>query len=180
VWKGGAGLQTDLRDLVRNIPDFPKKGIMFRDITTLLKDGPGFKRAIRELAAKYEGRKIDKIVCVEARGFILGGALAYQFGCGVVPVRKPGKLPAEKVSQAYDLEYGKDAVEIHKDAIGLGERVLLVDDLLATGGTARAAADLVERLGANLIGCAFLIELRDLKGRNLLDKYDVFSVIAYG
>lgn len=173
-------MHSDLRDLVRNIPDFPKKGIMFRDITTLLKDGPGFGRAVAELAANYEGRKIDKVVCVEARGFILGGALAYKLGCGVVPVRKPGKLPAEKISQSYDLEYGKDAVEIHRDAIGRGERVLLVDDLLATGGTARAAADLVEKLGAHLVGCAFLIELRDLRGRNLLDKYDVFSVIAYG
>jgi adenine phosphoribosyltransferase len=172
-------LQTDLRDLVRSIPDFPKKGIMFRDITTLLKDGPGLRRAIGELAGRYRAQKIDKIVCVEARGFILGGALAYELGCGVVPVRKPGKLPAEKLSQTYDLEYGKDAVEIHRDAISPGERVLLVDDLLATGGTARAAADLVERLEGSLIGCAFLIELRGLKGRNLLDKYEVFSVIDY-
>lgn len=172
-------MQTDLKGLVRSIPDFPKKGIVFRDITTLLKDGRGFSQAVRELAARYEGRKINKIVCVEARGFILGGALAYALDCGVVPVRKPGKLPAEKLSQAYDLEYGKDAVEVHKDAISRGERVLLVDDLLATGGTARAAADLVEKLGGDLVGCAFLIELADLKGRNLLDKYDVFSVIAY-
>lgn len=177
--KGEPGLQIELKDLVRSIPDFPKKGIIFRDITTLLKDGEGFRRAVGELAAKYEGRKIDKIVCVEARGFLLGGAMAYMLGCGVVPVRKPGKLPAEKLSQSYDLEYGKDAVEVHRDAISRGERVLLVDDLLATGGTARAAADLVERLGGEMVGCAFLIELCDLKGRNLLNKYDVFSVIAY-
>jgi adenine phosphoribosyltransferase len=172
-------LQPDLRDLVRNIPDFPKKGILFRDITTLLRDRNGFRLAIESLAANYRQVKIDKIVCVEARGFILGGALAYELDCGVVPIRKPGKLPSETVSQTYELEYGTDVIEIHKDAVLEGDRVLLVDDLLATGGTARAAADLLERLGAKIIGCAFLIELRDLKGRNLLDKYDVFSVISY-
>lgn len=172
-------MQPDLRDLVRNIPDFPKKGILFRDITTLLRDRNGFRLAIESLAANYRQVKIDKIVCVEARGFILGGALAYELDCGVVPIRKPGKLPSETVSQTYELEYGTDVIEIHKDAVLEGDRVLLVDDLLATGGTARAAADLLERLGAKIIGCAFLIELRDLKGRNLLDKYDVFSVISY-
>ncbi len=172
-------MQPDLRDLVRNIPDFPKKGILFRDITTLLRDRNGFRLAIESLAANYRQVKIDKIVCVEARGFILGGALAYELDCGVVPIRKPGKLPSETVSQTYELEYGTDVIEIHKDAVLEGDRVLLVDDLLATGGTARAAAGLLERLGAKIIGCAFLIELRDLKGRNLLDKYDVFSVISY-
>jgi adenine phosphoribosyltransferase len=172
-------LHDDLKQLVRSIPDFPKKGILFRDITTLLKDSDGFKRAVLALAAKYTGEAIDKIACVEARGFLLGGAVAYHLGCGVVPIRKPGKLPAERVSQAYDLEYGKDSVEIHRDAIAAGDRVLLVDDLLATGGTARAALELVETLGGKVVGCAFLVELRDLKGRSLLDKYDVFSVIAY-
>lgn len=172
-------MSDDLKRLVRSIPDFPKKGILFRDITTVLKDSNGFRRAVLALAEQYEGRGIDKIACVEARGFLLGGAVAYHLGCGVVPIRKPGKLPAEKVSQSYDLEYGKDAVEIHKDGITAGDRVLLVDDLLATGGTARAALELVEALGARVVGCAFLVELRDLKGRELLDKYDVFSVIAY-
>ena len=172
-------MHDDLKQLVRSIPDFPKKGILFRDITTLLKDSDGFKRAVLALAAKYRGEVIDKIACVEARGFLLGGAVAYHLGCGVVPIRKPGKLPAERVSQAYDLEYGKDSVEIHRDAIAPGDRVLLVDDLLATGGTARAALELVETLGGKVVGCAFLVELRDLKGRSLLDKYDVFSVIAY-
>jgi adenine phosphoribosyltransferase len=172
-------LQTDLRDLIRSIPDFPKKGILFRDITTLLKDKHGFKLAIQTLAARFKASKVDKVVCVEARGFLLGGALAYELECGVVIVRKPGKLPSETVSQTYKLEYGTDAVEMHKDAVEKGDRVLLVDDLLATGGTARAAADLVERLGGKIVGCAFLIELADLKGRRLLDKYDVFSVITY-
>jgi adenine phosphoribosyltransferase len=172
-------VQPDLRTLVRDIPDFPKKGILFRDITTLLKDKQGFRRAVDALAAKYRDKAIDKVVCVEARGFLLGGALAYQLGCGLVPVRKPGKLPWERVSQSYQLEYGTDAVEVHADAVGRGDRVLLVDDLLATGGTARAAADLVTRLGGEIVGCAFLIELRALGGRRLLDKYDVFSVIDY-
>ncbi|MFZ1947534.1 MAG: adenine phosphoribosyltransferase [bacterium] len=172
-------MSKDLRQLVRSIPDFPKKGILFRDITTVLKDGGGFRQAVLALAEKYQGEAIDKVACVEARGFLLGGAVAYHLGCGVVPIRKPGKLPAEKVSRSYDLEYGKDAVEIHKDAIAAGDRVLLVDDLLATGGTARAALELVEELGAKVIGCAFLVELRDLNGRKLLDQYDVFSVIAY-
>jgi len=172
-------LEPDLKSLVRSIPDFPKKGIIFRDITTLLKDKFGFRSAVESLTARYRGEKIDKVACVEARGFLLGGAVAYQLGCGVVPVRKPGKLPADRIAQTYDLEYGTDAVEIHRDALRKGDRVLLVDDLLATGGTARAAAELVETLGADLVGCAFLIELRDLNGRKLLDKYDVFSVIAY-
>jgi adenine phosphoribosyltransferase len=118
-------------------------------------------------------------VCIEARGFILGSAMAYEMGCGVVPIRKPGKLPYETITQTYDLEYGADSVEVHKDAIVKGERVLLVDDLLATGGTARAAADLIEKLGGEIVSCAFLIELADLNGRKLLDNYDVFSVITY-
>lgn len=172
-------MEADLRSLIREIPGFPKDGILFRDIITLLKDAQGFRQAMGVLVARYRDKRIAKVVCVEARGFLLGGALALELGCGVVPVRKPGKLPAAKVSQAYQLEYGTDAVEIHADAIAEGERVLLVDDLLATGGTARAAADLVTRLGGQVVGCAFLIELRGLKGRNLLDKYDVFSVIDY-
>lgn len=172
-------MQVDLRDLVRSIPDFPKKGILFRDITPLLKNREGFRRAVEVMASHYRERDIDKIVCVEARGFLLGGALAYELGCGIIPIRKPGKLPSETVKQTYELEYGTDAIEVHRDAIEPGDRVLLVDDLLATGGTARAAVDLVEKLGGNVIGCAFLIELLDLKGRNLLDNHEVFSVIDY-
>ena len=170
---------TELKDMVRSIPDFPKQGILFRDVTTLLKDKQGFAQAIRHLADEFAGAKVDKVVCVEARGFILGGAVAYALGCGVVVVRKPGKLPSETVSQTYQLEYGTDKVEMHKDALQQGDRVLLVDDLLATGGTARAAADLVEKLGATIVACEFLIELVDLKGRDQLAKYQVFSVIKY-
>ena len=169
----------ELRELIRSIPDFPKKGILFRDITTLLKDGPGFKAAVELMASRFRDADIASIVCIEARGFLLGSAMAYEMGCGVVPVRKPGKLPYETITQTYDLEYGTDSVEIHKDAIREGERVLLVDDLLATGGTARAAADLVEKLGGEIVSCAFLIELADLDGRKLLDKYEIFSVITY-
>jgi adenine phosphoribosyltransferase len=172
-------LQTDLRELVRSIPDFPKQGILFRDITTLLKDGGGFRQAMDTMAAHYKDTKIDKIVCIEARGFLLGGVLAYKMGCGVIPVRKPGKLPSQTVKQTYELEYGTDAVEVHEDAIEQGDRVLLVDDLLATGGTARAAVDLVEKLGGEIVSCGFLIELADLNGRKLLDNHDVYSVITY-
>jgi adenine phosphoribosyltransferase len=172
-------LQGDLKRLIRSIPDFPKQGILFRDITTLLMDSRGFKQAVDTIASHYKDAKIDKIVCIEARGFLLGGVLAYKLGCGVVPVRKPGKLPSQTVKQTYDLEYGTDAVEVHEDAIKPGERVLLVDDLLATGGTARAAVDLVEKLGGEIVSCAFLIELADLNGRNLLDNHDIYSVISY-
>jgi adenine phosphoribosyltransferase len=177
--KGGLVLEQDLRDLIRSIPDFPKQGILFRDITTLLKDRRGFRLAVDTMAEKYKNASISKIVCVEARGFLLGGALAYVLRCGVVPVRKPGKLPHETEKQDYTLEYGTACVEIHKDSINPGDRVLVVDDLLATGGTARAAVDLIERLGGKVVSCAFLIELADLGGRKLLDKYDVYSVISY-
>jgi adenine phosphoribosyltransferase len=175
-------LETDfneLRELIRSIPDFPKKGILFRDITTLLRDARGFRSAVHTMASHYHEAKVDKIACIEARGFLLGGAMAYELGCGLVPIRKPGKLPHETLKQAYELEYGTNEVEVHRDGIEKGERVLLVDDLLATGGTARAAADLVEKLGGEVISCAFLVELADLNGRQLLDKYDIFSVIIY-
>ena len=172
-------MEAQLKQLIRSIPDFPKKGILFRDITTLLKDREGFRLAIKSMASKYTGMGIDKIVCVEARGFLLGGALAYELECGVVPIRKPGKLPYRTVKQTYELEYGTDTIEVHEDGIDDGDRVLLVDDLLATGGTARAAVDLVEKLGGKILSCAFLVELSDLKGRRLLDKYDIFSVIQY-
>ena len=169
-------MEEHLRQLIRSIPDFPKQGILFRDITTLLKDAEGFRLAIDAMVTPYRDKKI---VCVEARGFLLGGAMAYILGCGVVPVRKPGKLPYDVEKQDYTLEYGTACVEIHKDAIDPGENVLIVDDLLATGGTAKAAADLVERLGGRILGVAFLVELLGLQGRKLLDKYDIFSVITY-
>lgn len=169
----------ELANLIRSIPDFPKRGILFRDITTLLKHGDGFRKAIKTMVSRYRDADIHKVVCIEARGFLLGAPIAYELGCGVIPIRKPGKLPYETIKATYQLEYGTDAVEIHKDSIENGERVLIVDDLLATGGTTRAAAELVERLGGKIVGIAFLIELGDLNGRKLLDKYEVFSVIKY-
>jgi adenine phosphoribosyltransferase len=172
-------LKGRLSAMIRTIPDFPKKGILFRDITTLLRDPEGFHLAVDAMTVPYKEMKIDKIVCVEARGFLLGGAMAYRLGCGVVPVRKPGKLPYEVEKQSYTLEYGTASVEIHKDGLNEGDSVLIVDDLLATGGTANAAAELVERLGARIVGIAFLVELEGLKGRKLLDKYSVYSVISY-
>lgn len=172
-------MEKNLSGLIRSIPDFPKEGILFRDITTLLKDAEGFRMAVDAMNAPYKDKGIDKIVCVEARGFLLGGAMAYDMVCGVVPVRKPGKLPYRVEKQDYTLEYGTACVEIHKDALEAGESVLIVDDLLATGGTAKATADLVERLGGKIVSFAFLVELDGLQGRKLLDKYDVFSVIHY-
>ncbi len=167
----------DLSDSVRKIPDFPKSGIVFRDITTLLKDHEAFQRANQILFERYRDMKIDKVVGIESRGFILGATLAIQLGAGFVPIRKKGKLPAATVREEYALEYGTDAIEIHKDAIITGDRVLIHDDLLATGGTIVAATRLVERLGGTIVGLAFLIELCFLKGRNKIDRYDVFSVI---
>ena len=169
----------DLKSLIRNVPDFPKKGIGFKDITTLIKNGEAFKRAVDEIAARFDGKKIDLVVGIEARGFIFASALAYKWGVGVIPVRKPGKLPAETLQEEYQLEYGTDAVEIHRDAIQRGQRVLIVDDLLATGGTVAATSRLVERLGGEIVGIAFLIELSFLKGREKLKGYDVFSLIQF-
>ncbi len=172
-------MAADLKTTIRSIPDFPKKGILFRDITTLLKDPAAFRHAIDLLAAKYSGQKITKVVSVESRGFVLGAPLACALNAGFVPVRKPGKLPSETLREDYALEYGTDALEIHRDAIAPGERVLLVDDLLATGGTISATCRLVERLGGVIVGLAFLIELSFLKGRGRLRKYEVFSLIEY-
>lgn len=169
----------DVKSLIRNIPGFPKPGIVFRDITTLARDRDGLRTAIDALADRYTDARIDRVVGIEARGFIFGAAVAYKLGAGFVPARKPGKLPAETVSAEYDLEYGKDAIEIHKDAIAAGERVLIVDDLLATGGTAAAAAELVEKLGGEVVELAFLIELTFLKGRDKLPGYSVFSLVEY-
>lgn len=170
---------SDLAKFIRTVPDFPKKGIGFKDITTLLKDRLAFQRAVDELAEGFRHKKIDKIVGIESRGFIFGAALAYKWNVGFVPVRKPAKLPAETLREEYQLEYGKDGIEIHRDAITPGESVLIVDDLLATGGTASAAARLVEKLGGEITGVAFLIELAFLNGREKLKKYEVTSIIKY-
>lgn len=172
-------MDFDLKDHIRSVPDFPKKGIVFRDITTLLKDREAFRRAIDLFCERYKSQRIDKIVSVESRGFIFGSALAQKLGAGFVPIRKPGKLPAETIREEYQLEYGKDAVEIHKDAISPGERILVHDDLLATGGTVLAACRLVEKLGGKITGLCFLIELTFLHGRDRLKNYDVFSIIKY-
>lgn len=168
-----------LKDLVRTVPDFPKPGILFYDITTLLKDKTGFAQLIDALAAHYIGKEIDLVLGMEARGFIFGPALAYRLNAGFVPVRKPGKLPAETLKISYELEYGSNALEVHKDAIREGERILIVDDLLATGGTAVATAELASGLGAQIAGLAFVVELDFLKGRERLAKYDVFSLLHY-
>jgi adenine phosphoribosyltransferase len=168
-----------LKKLIREVPDFPKKGILFYDITTLLKDKLGFARLIDALSEHYIGKEIDLVLGMEARGFIFGPALAYRLNAGFVPVRKPGKLPAETEKVSYDLEYGSNSLEMHKDAIKKGQRVLIVDDLLATGGTAVATAQLASGLGAQIAGLAFVVELDFLKGRDKLATYDVFSLLHY-
>ena len=168
----------DYTKIIRDIPDFPKKGILFKDITTLWKDPNAFKNSIDEIANSYKGKNITKVVGTESRGFIVGAPIAYILGAGFVPVRKKGKLPAETLSKSYSLEYGEAAIEIHKDAISKGENVLLVDDLLATGGTTAATIELVEQLGGKIIECAYIIELEFLKGKQNL-KYPVFSLIKF-
>ncbi len=170
---------NDLKKLIREVPDFPKPGINFYDITTLLKHPDGLRRTVDALAAEYEGEQIDTVVGVEARGFIFAPALAYHLRAGFVPVRKPRKLPAECASISYDLEYGQDTLEIHRDAIDDGHRVIIADDLLATGGTARAVVDLVESLGGKVVGLVFVVELEFLPGREKLEGYDVRSLIKY-
>jgi adenine phosphoribosyltransferase len=169
----------DLKKLIREVPDFPKAGINFYDITTLLKDPQGLKRTVDALAAQYEDEKVDAVIGIEARGFIFAPALAYHLGTGFVPVRKPKKLPAERASISYDLEYGQDTLEIHRDAVGDGHRVIIADDLLATGGTAKAVCDLVEGLGGTVVGLTFVVELEFLPGRAKLAGYDVRSLIKY-
>ena len=168
-----------LKKLIREVPDFPKEGINFYDITTLLKDADGLKQTIDALADQFKGEKIDTVIGVESRGFIFAVPLALQLGAGFVPVRKPKKLPAEKVSVSYDLEYGQDTLEMHKDAVGEGHRVLIVDDLLATGGTAKAVVDLVEGLGGEIVGLSFVVELDFLGGRTKFDGYNVKSLLNY-
>ena len=159
-----------VKDYIRTIVDFPHEGIMFRDVTTLFADARGFRMCIDQLLHPYTGQRIDKVVGLEARGFILGGAIAHQLSVGFVPIRKKGKLPGTTISQDYKLEYGEAIVEIHDDALLPGEKVLLVDDLLATGGTAEAGIRLIERLGAEIVGCAFIVDLPELGGRALLER----------
>jgi adenine phosphoribosyltransferase len=172
-------MDTLLKAQIRTVPDFPKPGILFYDITTLLGDAEGFKTTIDALAGPYKGQGISLVVGIESRGFILAAAVADRLGAGFCPIRKPGKLPAKTIKEAFALEYGTDAIEIHEDAIEKGQRVLIVDDVLATGGTARAAVRLVRRLGAELHGLAFLIELVALNGRTLLDGEQIYSVLKY-
>jgi len=170
---------ADLKEVIRDVPDFPVKGIMFKDITTLLKDGDLFAEAVDFMYDHFREKEIEIIASVESRGFIFGAALSYKLNAGFVPIRKPGKLPAEKIIEEYELEYGADQIEIHKDAFMPGTKVLLVDDLLATGGTAKAAINLLKKLKADIVGAVFLIELKFLDGRKLLEEYDVYSLISY-
>jgi adenine phosphoribosyltransferase len=170
-------ITEDFRQYCRDVPDFPKKGIIFKDITTLLKDGSIFKRAIDALAANFSGQKIDTIACIDARGFLIGAALAYKMGCGLVPIRKKGKLPWKVKQQSYDLEYGQDTLEIHEDAFKPGSRVLIVDDVLATGGTAAAVAKLITEMQGEIVGIAFLMELKGLQGRQKLPGIQIYSLM---
>lgn len=172
-------MNTDFKKYIRTVKDFPKPGIMFRDITTLLKDPEGLKNASDALIDFTKGMKIDKVVGIESRGFMFGAMIAKSLNAGFVPIRKPGKLPAETVKEIYSLEYGTDAIEIHRDAIKTGDSVLLHDDLLATGGTARAAINLIEKLGGKVVQISFIIELNFLKGREKLNGYDVRSLVNY-
>lgn len=168
-----------LKELIRDIPDFPKEGIMFRDITTLLKDAQGLKEIIDIFSERYKDRGVKYVLGADARGFIFGAAIAYNIGAGFVPIRKKGKLPYKTIEASYDLEYGSNAVEIHEDAIEKGDKVVIVDDLLATGGTAKAMIDLVRELGGDIEELAFMIELEGLNGKDKLDGEDVFSIIKY-
>uniref|UniRef100_UPI003FA1AD47 adenine phosphoribosyltransferase n=1 Tax=Sporomusa rhizae TaxID=357999 RepID=UPI003FA1AD47 len=169
----------DLSEKIRNVPDFPQPGIQFKDITTLLKDGKAFRVAIDRLVETYKDTPVDVVIGPEARGFVVGAPVAYVLGAGFVPIRKPGKLPAETISYGYTLEYGKNSLEIHKDAIEPGSKVLIVDDLLATGGTTMATIKMVEQLGGEIVGLAFLIELSFLNGRKVLEGYDITSLVKY-
>ena len=170
-----------IKSLIRTIPHYPKHGIMFRDITTLLKDPVGFRLMVKELVRRYDGMRPDKVVGIESRGFIIGGALAYELGAGFVPVRKKGKLPGETIGHDYELEYGSDRVEMHVDAIQKDETVLLVDDLVATGGTAEAAVSLIEQAGGKLIECCFVVDLPDIGGRKRLEEkgHKVFALCEF-
>jgi len=172
-------MSSELKKYIRSIPDFPIKGILFRDITTLLKEPNGINKTIDELVKFTVGAEIDKVVGIESRGFIFGSLIAQRLGVGFIPARKPGKLPAEIESQTYQLEYGEDSIEIHKDAINPGDKVLIHDDLLATGGTAVATVKLIEKLGGEVVQLSFIIELTFLNGRDKLKGYDIRSIISY-
>ena len=169
----------ELKDYIRSIQDYPKEGILFRDITTLLKDKDAFKLAIDKMAEQVKDKKVDLIVGAESRGFLIGSALAYKMNCGFIPVRKKGKLPYKTISEEYALEYGNDTLYMHEDAIKKGDNVLVVDDLIATGGTALAMIKMVEKLGGNVIGSSFLIELEELNGRKEIEKYPINILIKY-
>lgn len=169
----------NFEDLIRVVPDFPSPGISFKDITTLLKDGPAFRMAVSQLAAEFADQKVDIVAGPEARGFVIGASVAYALGAGFAPVRKPGKLPADVLHYEYNLEYGADALEIHRDAIQPGQKVLIVDDLLATGGTTKAVISMVEQLGGEVVGLGFLIELLFLQGREGLSRYKVRTLVQY-
>ena len=169
----------NFNDYIRDIPDFPKEGILFKDITPLLKDKDVFKKAIDTIADNYNDIEIDYVVGIEARGFIIGTPLAYALNKGFIPIRKPGKLPYEKISASYDLEYGSNELEIHTDAISEGDNILLVDDLLATGGTTKASVDLIEKLGGNIVSIAFLLELVELNGREEIEDYDIYTLLQH-
>ena len=173
----GVSSMNELKSSIRDIPDFPKEGIIFKDITTLLKDKNKFRQAVDLFAEKFKDKKIDVVLSVEARGFIFGSALAYKLGTAIAPVRKKGKLPFKTYSVTYDLEYGSDTLEIHQDAFQKGANVLIVDDLLATGGTSKAVIELVEKMGGKIVGLTFLIELTPLKGRDKLKGYEIISLI---
>jgi adenine phosphoribosyltransferase len=175
-----AELEEELRTAIRNVPDYPRKGVVFRDLTTLWKDGRMMRRSIDALYSYWNGRELDKIVGIEARGFIVGAPLADRLKIGFVPARKLGKLPSRRLRVDYELEYGKEGLEVHSDGISKGERVLIVDDLLATGGTARAAKALVEKLRGTVVGFSFVAELSFLKGRDKLAGYEIYSLVRYG
>lgn len=170
---------VDFRRYCRDVVDFPRKGVVFKDITTLLANGEIFKRAIDEIAMRFESRPIDVIACIDARGFLIGGALAYKLGCGVIPIRKKGKLPWKVISRTYDLEYGQDCLEIHQDAIQPGQKVLIVDDVLATGGTAATVVELIKEMKGEVVGAAFLLELKELRGQEKLEGLFVTCLIEY-
>jgi|SRR5690606_32419082 len=169
----------ELKKKIREIPNFPKEGILFYDVTTLLKDREGFRQVIDTFADRYSGQNIDKVLGIESRGFILGPPLAYQLNAGFVPIRKKGKLPAETVSISYDLEYGSDSLEVHRDAVAPGERVIIIDDLIATGGTAAAAAEMVRGIEGQIVEMAFMVELEFLSGRDKLNGLSIFSLLKY-
>lgn len=170
----------EVKEMIRDIPDFPKQGILFKDITTALKDSATLKKMVDFLCENYQGQKIDYIIGLESRGFIFGVPVAYKLNAGFIPIRKPNKLPAKTIKESYTLEYGTDTIEMHEDALKKGDKVLIVDDLLATGGTAAAACNLVTKTGAEIVGCAFVIELNDLRGRDKLPKgVNILSMIEY-